>query len=298
MSEERFQHIHPDYRHVLAYSAEDRIGFMESYRWIGYPAAQKVLDTLQGLMEKPKQTRMPNLLITGEANNGKTTVVERFWELQGQSYINEDNEPVKPVILAQSPPSADEKALYIHLLERFHPPYRDTDPRTKLRHQVIHLFRSCHVRLLILDEIHSLLTGSTRKQQEVMNALKLMCNELAIPIVGVGTPDAVRVLHLDPQHASRFDVMTLPLWELNRDFQRFLASFERILPLKKPSGLSQPELAKLLHAISGGNTGNLRRLLTEAAKEAICSGQEYIDKTNIQSHSWIQPTRGIREMQL
>lgn len=298
MSEKAFEHIHPDYRYVLGLSDQERKRFLDGFQWIGYPAAQSVLDTLQGLMEAPKQPRMPNLLIVGEPNNGKTTVVERFWEVQGQGYINADNEPVKPVILAQSPPSADEKALYIQILDRFHPPFRETDTKSKLRNQVLHLFRSCHVHLLILDEIHSLLTGTTGKQREVMNALKLLCNELGIPIVGVGTPDAMRVLHLDPQHASRFDVLKLPLWERNKEFQQFLKSFERILPLKEPSGLYRPELAEPLLYKSGGNTGNLRRLLVEAAKEAIDSGQELIDKSIIENKTWIQPTHGIREVPL
>lgn len=96
-----------------------------------------------------------------------------------------------------------------------------------------------------------------------------MCGELAIPIVGVGTREAVRVLHTDPQHASRFDVVALPMWELNQDFQRLLAGFEKVLPLQKPSRLHQPELASRLHTISGGNLGDLHRLLVVCATDAI-----------------------------
>jgi len=239
---------------------------------------------------------MPNLLLVGDSNNGKTTIIGRFRHLCGTPFVNEDAEPVKPVIIAEAPPSADEKSLYISILEQFFAPYRASDPTSKLRYQVIHLFRSCHVRMLIIDEFHSLLTGSPVKQREVMNAIKLMCNELAIPIVGVGTREAVRVLHSDPQHASRFDVMSLPLWELNTDFQRLLAGFEKVLPLRHRSNLHAPELAKIFHAISEGNTGNLHRLLVECATEAIKSGKEKIDKPIIESKAWLRPTRGIREL--
>lgn len=120
-----------------------------------------------------------------------------------------------------------------------------------------------------IDEFNSLLIGSAIKQREVMNTIKLLCNELAIPIVGVGTREAVLALHTDPQHASRFDVVTLPLWELNQDFQRLLAGFEKVLPLKNPSKLHEPELAGLIHSISEGNMGNLHRLLVECATDAI-----------------------------
>lgn len=291
-----YEHIHPDFRHIMALPDKERIEFMDQPRWIGHKAAQQIMDTLQGLMNKPERPRMPNLLIVGDPNNGKSTIVRRFRDLCGQGYVNDDSEPVKPIILAEAPPSADEKGLYISILERFFTPYRASDPASKLRYQVIHLFRACHVRMLIIDEFHSLLTGSPIKQREVMNAIKLLCNELAIPIVGVGTREAVRVLHTDPQHASRFDVMSLPLWDLNQDFQRLLAGFEKVLPLQKPSKLHQPELASLLHTISEGNTGNLHRLLVECATEAIKTGKEYIDKNIIEGKAWIRPTRGIREL--
>ncbi|PKN16981.1 MAG: transposase [Deltaproteobacteria bacterium HGW-Deltaproteobacteria-6] len=291
-----YEHIYPDFRHIMGLPDQERIRFMDQPRWITYTVAQQVMDTLQELLRKPERPRMPNLLIVGDPNNGKTTIVRRFRDLCGKGYVNEDSEPVKPVILAEAPPSADEKGLYISILERFFAPYRPTDPASKMRYQVIHLFRSCHVRMLIIDEFHSLLTGSPIKQREVMNAIKLLCNELAIPIVGVGTREAVRVLHTDPQHASRFDVISLPLWEANKEFQRLMTGFINILPLKKPSQINRPELAMLLHTISDGNIGNVHRLLIECATEAIKSGKEEIDKTIIEGKSWLRPTRGIREL--
>lgn len=289
-------HIHPDFRHILGLSQRDRIAFMDQPRWIGYPAANMILDTMRGFMDKPARPRMPNLLIVGEPNNGKTTIVRRFAELHGQGFVNDDAEPVKPVILTEAPPSADEKGLYIALLERFWAPYRATDPLPKLRYQVIHQLRACHTRLLIIDEFHSLLTGSAIKQREIMNAIKFLCNELMIPIIGVGTREAVRVLHTDPQHASRFDVASVPLWELNKDFQRLLLWFEKVLPLKEESGLHQPELAAALHAICSGNLGDLHRLLVECATEAINSGKERIDQKIVESKAWLRPTKGIREI--
>lgn len=291
-----FDHIHPDFRHIMGMSDKDRIAFLDEPRWIAYPVANSILDTLRGLMEKPTRPRMPNLLIVGEPNNGKTTVVRRFDELHGKGYVSDDSDPVKPVLLAEAPPSADEKGLYISILERFFTPYRATDPPAKLRYQVIHLLRLCRTRILVIDEFHSLLTGSAIKQREVMNAIKLLCNELAIPIVGVGTREAVRVLHTDPQHASRFDVISIPLWELNQDFQRLLAGFEKILPLRNPSRLHQPELASALYAISGGNIGDLHRLLVECARTAIERGTELIDRGIVESKAWVRPTRGIREV--
>ena len=272
-----YEHIHPDFRHVMAASDIERIRFMDAPRWIEYATATTILDRLTRLLDLPKRPRMPNLLIVGEPNNGKTTLVRMFRDTHGQGFVNDDSEPVKPVILAESPPSADEKGLYISLLEQFHAPYRATAPASALRYQAIHLFRLCHVQMLIIDEFHSMLTGTAFKQRETMNALKLMCNELALPIVGVGTRDAVRTLSTDPQHASRFEVVPLPRWERNREFQILLNAFEQILPLKKPSHLPSPGLASELHTHSKGNLGNLHRLLVVCASEAIGAGTEQIE---------------------
>lgn len=293
-----YNHIHPNFLHIMNMSSEERITFLDEPRWIGYDKAQYILDTLTEYMNKPKKPRMLNLLLVGESNNGKTTIVKRYYDLCGKAYVDENADSVIPILHAEAPPSADEKGLYISLLEKFYIPYRATDPINKLRHQVIHMFRLCQVKLLIIDEFHSLLTGTAAKQREVMNAIKYICNELCIPIVGVGTREAVRVLHSDPQHASRFDVISLPLWTLNKEFQMLLASFEKILPLKKASKLHQKELASSFHAISNGNLGDLHRLLIECSKEAIKSGEECITNEIIKDKSWMKPTRGIRELKM
>lgn len=291
-----YDHLHQDFVAAMALSSAERIAVMDQPRWIGYTRATEILDVMQGLLNKPQRPRMPNLLIVGDSNNGKTTLIRRFCELCGKSFVDENSNPVRPIILAEAPTSADEKALYISILERFWTPYRATDQIAKLRYQVIHLMRACQVRMLIIDELHSLLAGTAIKQREVMNALKLLCNELCIPIVGVGTREAVRVLHTDPQHASRFDVASLPTWSLDKDFQRLLASFEKVLPLRNPSRLHAPELASKLHSISEGNIGNLHRLLVECAKEAIASGTDQITAEIVEKKKWIRPTRGIREL--
>jgi len=290
------QHIHPNFAHILDKPGEERISFMDEPRWIGYPRANDIIECMLGLLNKPTRPRMQNLLIVGESNNGKTTLIDRFGELYGKGHVNGEAEPVRPVIIAEAPSAPDEKGLYISILERFTTPYRASDPMAKLRYQVIHLMRDCHVRMLIIDELHSLLAGTAGKQREVMNAIKLLCNELRMPIVGVGTIDAVRILHTDPQHASRFEVAKLPKWKLDKDFQKLVASFERILPLKKPSNLYSRDKLIPIHSICSGNIGDLHRLLMECAKEAILTGKEEIDMDIIENNKWIQPTKGIREI--
>ena len=211
--------------------------------------------------------------------------------MYGKGWVNENNDPVRPVILAEAPPSADEKSLYFSLLERFHAPYRGTDAASRLRYQTIHLIEECKTRMLIFDEFHSLLAGGGKKLIEVLNAIRLFCNELEIPIVGVGIEEAKTVFSHDRQLTSRFGVVDLPPWKRDDQFRNLLAAFEKTLPLKRPSNLPKRELARLLHNHSEGNLGNLRRLLIECAKAAIASGDERIDNALIESTAKNNPWR-------
>lgn len=294
--EKPYTYVHEKFRHLVTAPNAERIAFLDEPRWVGYGIANEIIENLVSLMNKPKRPRMFNLLLVGDSNNGKTTLIRHFYDLYGQSYINDDSYGIRPIILAEAPPSANEKELYISLLERFFIPYKATDPIAKLRYQLIHLFREYKVKMLIIDEFHSLLVGTPRTQRQVMNALKMLCNELQIPIVGVGTRDAIRVLHTDPQHASRFDVAELPTWKLNKDFQKLLFQFQGILPLKKLSKLNDPVLASKIHTISGGNLGNVHRLLVACAIEAITTGVEQITLDIIEHNAWVQPTQGLRKI--
>lgn len=289
-----YTHIHEKFRHIVVLPDDERMKFIDTPRWIGYSRASEVLDVMQSLMNKVKQHRMPNLLLIGDSNNGKTTIIQEFVERFGEVYI--DEQLSMPVCLVQAPPSANEKDLYISLIDSFALPFRSSDSAGKLRYQVIHTLREAHVKILIIDEVHSMLTGTARQQRLIMNAIKFLCNELQLPIVLSGTKDAVRILHTDPQHASRFDVAELPFWQNDREFKRLVGSFEKILPLKKQSNLTEITTLNLIYSISGGNIGNVKRLLNECAIEAIKSGNEQITKKMIEGKSWIRPTKGLRKI--
>ena len=88
----------------------------------------------------------------------------------------------------------------------------------------------------------------------------------------------------------------LPKWELNQDFLRLLLSYVRLLPLKKRSDLASQRLATLIFEISGGNFGDLNRLLIECAKEAIVKGNEEITEEIVNKFKWLKPTEGMRNI--
>uniref|UniRef100_UPI001D180F5D TniB family NTP-binding protein n=1 Tax=Acinetobacter baumannii TaxID=470 RepID=UPI001D180F5D len=58
-----YPHIFQEFRPIVDQSNEDRLYFLEEDRWIGYPAANDLLDQLKGMLTLPKRSRMPNLLV-------------------------------------------------------------------------------------------------------------------------------------------------------------------------------------------------------------------------------------------
>ncbi len=145
--------------------------------------------------------------------------------------------------------------------------------------------------MLIIDEIHHLLAGGSEKHRHFLHVLKYFANELQIPIIGVGTIDALRTIQTDEQLENRFEALPLPSWQLDRDFQRLLASFERTLPLHEPSGLSNERLAAQLLALSQVTIGELAALLTRAATYTIETGREQIDEHVLTTIDWVPPSQ-------
>lgn len=278
----------------------ERINMLYEDRWIGYQKAITVLNILTDILNRPRKLRPECLLIVGDSNMGKTTIIHEFSKEHYTNRVDDMDMQLmsltKPVIPIQAPAKANVKDLYINILEHFFVPFRVTDPESKLKNQAVHLMRKYETKMLIIDELHNCLSGSARQLQEVMNTLKTLSNELSINIIGVGTRDASLILHTDAQYASRFEVLDLPLWKLNKDFLRLLLSYVRLLPLKKQSNLASEEIATLLYEISGGNFGDLNRLLVECAKEAILTGKEEITIDIVKKFKWLKPTEGARNI--
>jgi hypothetical protein len=233
---------------------------------------------------------MPNLLLYGATGNGKTMIINRFLARHPADDNPDGDAAVIPVLAVQAPPLPSESRLYDAILEALFAPYKPRDHVSKKQFQVLRILRGVQTRMLIIDEIHHVLVGSTNQQRVVMNAIKYLSNELQIPLVAVGTLEAVRAIQADPQLASRFYRTELPLWCMGREYRKLLASFERMLPLKRPSQLAKAPLATKLLAVTEGTIGELSTLLKSAAIYAVRTGTERIDMSILAGLEWEPPS--------
>lgn len=281
-------HLMPAAAAELDRSARERISRLRRSCWIGYTRAQAILEQLEELLEHPGTHRMPNLLLVGDTNNGKTMLIRRFVELHPAAGGELGSQ--RRVLLIQAPPVPDERRLYFAILDALHAPYSHSGLTAAKMAQVITVLRKVGVRMLIIDEIHHLMAGHLEKQRQFLNVLKYLSNQLQISLVGAGIQDALRAIQTDRQLVSRFDPVGLPRWTLDREFRMLLMSFEQVLPLRHPSNLAGKELATALFAMSEGTIGELASVLCAAAAAAIKTGRERIDQALLQQIGWIRPS--------
>ncbi|MEW1986150.1 TniB family NTP-binding protein [Pseudarthrobacter oxydans] len=268
-------HLQPWAQAMARLPAEERIRRIRADRWIGYPQSVQTLTRLETLYDWPGKQRMPNLLLIGPTNNGKSMIIERF-RRQHPPHSAADQEHI-PVVCVQMPSEPSIPRFYTAVLAALGAP---TGPRRRvadLEQLTLAVLRRVGVRILVIDELHNVLAGRADVRREFLNLLRFLGNELRIPLVGVGTREAYLAIRSDDQLENRFEPMTLPLWEANADLSSLLASFSSSFPLRMHSNLATEDMARYLLTRSEGTIGELASLLTEAAVAAVDSGEESIN---------------------
>ena len=71
---------------MILMTSKERIEHIRSDRWIAFDRATIVLNRLTSLMEMPKQSRMPGLMVYGSSGIGKTMIAKRMVSQYPTSY--------------------------------------------------------------------------------------------------------------------------------------------------------------------------------------------------------------------
>ncbi|WP_223669839.1 TniB family NTP-binding protein [Kangiella shandongensis] len=279
---------------VKKLGAEERIHHIQSGRWIGYERAKNLIAYFNELLNHPKVSRMPNALLVGDTNNGKTMVLDTFVK-QHPAREGDDGESVyAPVLAIEAPAKPDVDEFYCSILEKVFAPYKPNDRVSKKKFQVYGLLEELKVRVLVIDEIHNVVAGSEKNKKQFLNVIKGLGNHLKIPIIAAGTAEAFNAIQSDDQLANRFNPCLLPKWKLDKDYLRLLASFEATLPLRKASKLATKQMATKILSLSEGSIGEISTVLTRAAIDSIQSEEEHITLESLNRISYIPPSERRR----
>jgi len=272
---------------------EGRIRRLRSPRYVDYEAGNAILGRLAWLYDHPKVTRPPCSLIYSDTNNGKTALAHKF----ARDYSPLEDSPdygKRPVVYVHAPPFADLNGFYDAILRSLNAPYRSTARAQAKWDQLLQLLTAVGTRVLILDEVNNFLIGKVDQRGMVLNSLKSLSNELRIPVVAMGTQDAVRVFQTDQQLGNRFEPIGIPRWGVSREYALFVARYVQSLELKQESDFRSKELVGRIHAMSEGLTGETCKLLALAAETTIHSGREIIDMGTLDQVPWVMPSERRR----
>ena len=265
----------PEVRALLYEPLAEKIKHVESDHWICYEKADDCLSKLDRLLHHPKILRMPNLLIIGATNNGKSMIIEKFRKKYPKSQLTSfemeqkktDCKLSMPVLVIQMPAVPSIRRFCLAILNELELRYSlyDRYHIAPLEREVLDDLKRFDVRMLVIDEIHNILAGPKRLQIEFLNLLRFLGNSLQIPLVGVGTKEAYLAIRSDPQLENRFEPFILPTWTNNIEYKRLLSSFVSLMPLGLESKLAESPLAEIILERSEGIIGEMARLIKAAA---------------------------------
>lgn len=291
-----YPHLHDSVRALLTESDESRIRRIRADRWVGYARADAALSTFEELLTFPKRTRMPNLLLCGPTNNGKSMVLEKFRRAHPPVVAGITSEGVAtvPVLKIQMPPGPDERRFFGAILDALALPHGASESVSRRQDSALRLMQSTGVSVLIIDEAHNLLAGAQVQQRRMLNLLRWLGNELQIPIIAAGTAESLHAIQSDDQLANRFEPIALPRWSYSEEFRELLRTLEALLPLGRPSNLAKPALAQKVLAAAEGILGEVVAILTRAAVRAVTTGTEAITVEMIEACGFLSPSERRR----
>jgi len=279
-------HLIPEVAAALELPLPERIEFCQMDRWVGYTRAQQILKQLDDIFAYPKSLRMPNILLVGRSDNGKSSIVQHFVH-RHPMIMREDGSPGPCVAWVSMPATPSESSFWSEVLWSLNIRHGERDPPEKKRRQAFDAMEYASVRVLAIDEFNHL-TNAGKDAAKLLAAIKNISTALRIPIIASGTQAAINALNSDPQMKSRFEPAVLDRWKLDREYLRFLASYEAFLPLAQPSNLPGREIAPTIYGMAGDTIGGTVKLLKSAASHALRTGHERIDVGVLASMNYVR----------
>lgn len=185
------------------------------------------------------------------------------------------------IVAAELPPVPLLSSLYAEIIRSMNADVSPTTRLHELERTAINMLAHASPRMLLIDEIHNLLSCSARDQRAALNAIKYLANKLRVSIVAAGTYEALHVMRSDPQIASCFEQLELPVWTESQELRRFVAGY-LALPLKKAAVEIDKRFVEYLLELSDCVTGRIIEVLRRAAFQGIADKSQKVGLQQLQ----------------
>lgn len=257
--------------------------------WIDYPAADAAMHEAMALVELPRRTYNPGLMIIGTIGAGKTTMVERWtdqsWE-PGSSWAGR----LIYVDMSENTNNLDVQKRFIEEIGK-----RCKRPYIRTVEQARQAIQDFNIRAVILDEFGETEETSITRRWKVnlLCARGLAGRRWMLNVVLVGTTAFYETVlqneHLRSRFANRRVI--LKSWAFTENLAAFIAAYEARMPMKQCSAVTTDTFLDTLLQYSlappEGSTeafASLRLIIdlfTESHRDALMSGKEYVDENSL-----------------
>jgi hypothetical protein len=275
---DRDTHVRPEMRAFLAIGGRERLKQCWDKVLVPTPGLREAFAAMTDCLDAPLETKPRGLIITGEADTGKSRAMVAFRDRHPKTRDENSEFATCPVVYVQAPDSPSKETLLKAILNEVGFPIRCRPKDPDLVQFTVNTLRNCRVGTIMIDELHNIEPETLSKEVVAfLRFLKSFINALGRPLVVGGTPIVRDLLRSEDQIAGRFKrVVQLKPLKIDH-FALTVLSFEKLIPLRRPSDFKANEdIIQFLYSATGGLIGNLSYLLHDACQLAIDSGEERI----------------------
>jgi hypothetical protein len=267
-----YPHLLAEVRAIAALSDEKRRRYLDHDFFVDFASMRAIREELAQLPGLPSARKPRSFIVIGESQMGKTTVLEEF-EREHPASDNAEGEFASIPVLRVQFAEDGGKGLWNELSGALNVVLPATASWTRHKKKVLETIKDVEVKVFVIDEMANMMSYSKIKQDIALNGIKYLMNHHRRPIVLGATPEVYKVIRLDPQIRNRFKVLVLQRLAPDAEMAEFLANWEKVLPLRKPSNLADEKLVKAIHEITLGLVGDIVEVLKMASKHAIGRGE-------------------------
>lgn len=273
----QFEHLQPEAIRLMKLSKSDRINQLLSPRFIEHDELIPVMKWLEFESNRPSERQARGHAIYGKPGLGKSLLSKAITRRFGTSSIDEAVNPSQHVARIEMTGAREARTIYERILKCLGVPDSDQYRGDARERMVIKISRAARLRMLVLDEFQDILNSTPRQHKIALETLKFLFNVLNLSIVAIGTNEVPHAMRADEHLASRFSFTELSMWRDGERLRRFLAAYERSLPLHFASNLSSPDMSAILTKVGDETLRSLTSLLSLAAVHAVQTGTEKIN---------------------
>jgi hypothetical protein len=253
---------------------ETRVSKILADRWVHYSQGEAALMRVAELLRGARRTRMPSLLVVGEPDVGKTTILKKFMRAHAPTFDPVTGRAASEVVAMEAPPEADEGRFYSAILQAIGAP--EGGGRVVDLERIVHQqLKRLSTRLLVIDETNNLVIGTGAAQRKTLAAVRRLSNQLDLSLACFGTMETLHALTSDPQVEGRAQPFQLTRLRNDADYATIIQAVIAFYPLRRVSNVDQL-LIDHVHELTAGSPGKTFRLLNAAAVHAIDTGEEQI----------------------